>query len=514
MRSVNSTKREILWLRRVRDVAQDLADETDLDVVLPRILDAAIEITEAERAYLVRITGKKSDGDYSCKVVSARGFQRDAIEGRAGAVSRTVVERVLDTGEGLVTTREEDADVLDASSVQASRVLSIICVPLNLRGELCGVLYLDHRFRPEAFTEADLPILRTFADQAALGLETADLRADADRLNESLRELDALRAQAAERGEHNEAGGSEPRLPVTRFGKLVGDSVTMCALYEEIERAARSWDPVLLIGESGSGKGLVAAEVHARSELPRQPFLVQSCTAVSEDQLEAELFGRSATGPQQGALLRAERGTLVLRDVEDLSPALQGKLAGVLRDRALTTLGSSTRAPVACRIIAVSRQDLRARVADGTFREDLYYRLDVQRIAVPALRDRPNDLAGLVAHFVLTLGGSRLLFTDNAMSLLRGYSWPGNVRELGNEVRRLMNLDASEISARQLSDEVRAGRGLARGAGDTAGKTLGEVEREMILAAVADAKGNKARAARQLGIPRSTLYGLIQRHRL
>lgn len=492
-----STERELRWLRRVRDLSQALADETRTAELLPLILDSAIEITEAERGYLVRVTGADPNGSPSCRVESARGFSRERLRGVAGEVSRTVVDRVLSSGEGLVTTREEDADVLEASSVQANRVVSILCVPLRLRGQVRGVLYLDHRLRGSAFSEADLPVLRAFADQAALALETAELRADAARMSESLRELERLT-----RAPREQRAGA-------RFGRLVGDSPIMCGLYEQIERAARSAEPVLILGETGVGKEHVARELHARSEWPKQPLVFQSCATVDDAQLDAELFGRARAGTQRGALLRAERGTLVLDDVADLSGVLQGKLVGVLRDGQLSLPGGQ-RARVACRVIAISSHDLRARAAEGAFREDLYYRLDVQRIRVPSLRERPGDVPALIEHFA----GHPLELTENALGLLCGYSWPGNVRELANEVRRLVELNVESISARQLSDAVREGRGVSRAPGALAGKTLGEVEQAMIEAALAEAGGNKAKAARQLGIPRSTLYGLLQRYGL
>ncbi|MCA8924995.1 MAG: sigma 54-interacting transcriptional regulator [Planctomycetes bacterium] len=497
-----SDERELLWLRRVRDLSQALADETRAEDLLPLILDSAIEITEAERGYLVRVTGRQPDGRPACRVESARGFSQTRLRSAEGDVSRTVVQRVLDSGEGLVTTREEDADVLEVSSVQANRVVSILCVPLRLRGEVRGVLYLDHRLHGAAFSTEDLPILRTFADQAALALETAELRADAARMSESLRELERL--TRAPRGAE-----AAPRA-LGRFGALVGSSPVMCGLFEQLERAARSSEPVLLLGETGVGKALVARELHARGELPKQPFVVQGCAAVTDEQLEAELFGQARQGPNSGALVRAERGTLVLDDVAELSPVMQGKLVAVLRDGQLTLAGSAQRVRVACRVVAITRHDLLARVEAGDFREDLYYRLDVQRIRVPALRERPGDVPDLIEHFA----GRRLAFTENALSLLCAYAWPGNVRELRNEVRRLAELDVEVLSARQLSEQVRAGRGVSRASGTLAGKTLGEVERAMIEAALREAQGNKAKAARQLGIPRSTLYGLLQRYDL
>jgi transcriptional regulator with GAF, ATPase, and Fis domain len=520
--------RELLWLRRVRDVSRQLATETDLGKLFPAILEAAVEITRAERGFVVRVhprdePGSDSSAGARLKVEAARGFNRSQLRGTVGDVSRTVVERVVETGEGLVTTREEDADVLNATSVKARRVLSIICVPMKLRGDTRGVLYLDHRFLGDAFDPSDLPALGIFADQAALALETAELRADTAKLNRSLQELEAVRSGESAPADDDQAPDART-FPVL-FGGLVGNSPPMCALYEQIERSARTWDPVLIQGDLGTGKGLVAAEIHARSEQARQPLIFQTCAAPSDEALEAELCGlpRSKTAaPREGTLVRAGQGTLVLEEVADLSPTLQGRLVSVLRTREVLPVGGTTAQRVQCRLVALTRHDLRARVEEGLFREDLFYRLDVQRIAVPALRDRVGDLLHLATHFSEAASASpargqsprRLAFTDHALELLRSYVWPGNVRELENEVRRLTALDVDRISARQLSPEIREGRGVSRAKGDMSGKTLGEMERAMVEAALEEASGNKARAARQLGIPRSSLYSLLERYGL
>lgn len=483
---MSKAERELLWLRRVRDVAQGLVNQTDLEALLPQILDGAIEITEGERGFLVRLKDGKAN------VETARGFNKTQLRGRAGDVSRTVVERVVETGVGLVTTREEDADVLNVSSVQARRVLSILCVPMRLRGAVEGVLYLDHRFVEGAFSEDDLPVLATFADQAALAIETAELRADAAKHNAALKELKRLREHPAE-----PVSDAPPTYPL-KFGALIGASPAMCRLYERIERAARTYDPVLITGESGCGKLSVAREIHARSELPHQPFLIQGCAAVSDDQLDAELFGGARS---KGVLAQAGQGTVVLMEVADLPAVLQGKLVAELRNRSLP-----------CRIVATSTRDLRTMVDAGAFREDLFYRLDVQRTEVPALRSRLEDLPVLLDHFAEEATGRRLIYTDHARKLLGNYAWPGNVLELKNELQRLLGVEASPISARHLSEEIREGRGVAKAEGTMSGKTLSEVEQQMVEIALRDAGGNKARAARALGIPRSSLYGLIERY--
>ncbi|MEZ6183702.1 MAG: sigma 54-interacting transcriptional regulator [Planctomycetota bacterium] len=514
--------REVLWLRRLHQLSQRLAQESNVKQLLPTILDAAIELAQAERGFLVRIEGKTVAGRPRIRVDAARGFAKETLSGARGKVSRTVVERVLDQKRGVVTTSREDADLREVSSVQERRVLAILCVPMLLRGDLVGVLYLDHRMNLEAFSEQDLPVATAFADMAALALETAELlhqnRTGQERLGDTLRELEALKRSQRERTEVVEEAQSQNFAPL-RFGALIGGSEAMQALYREIERAARSTAPVLITGASGTGKELVAREIHARSRRSGEPFLSENCAALNDALLESELFGHrrgAFTGANQdrkGLFALAGRGSLLLDEVGDMSPSLQAKLLRVLQENQVRPVGGEHPQPVACRVIASTHRDLREQVKEGAFREDLYYRLDVLRVHVPPLRERPQDVPMLLAHFLERARPTRPpRLTQKALELLVGYTWPGNVRELENEAQRLAALNLPKITVRELSDEVREGRGLARAEGSYSGKTLGEVEKEMVAQALLESKGNKARAARQLGIPKTSLYNLIQRY--
>lgn len=514
-------QREVTWLRRLRDLSHLLATQDDVSVLLPMILDAAIELTDAERGFLVQVK-PSSKGGTKIKVAVARGFAKETLSGAQGKVSRTVVERVLEERRGVVTTSEEDRDIRMVSSVQARRVLSIASVPMMLRGNTTGVLYLDHRFDADAFTEADLPILAAFADPAALALETAELteaqRTGAVQLDATRRELEELRRRAPDPSEEVLV---LPEHAPERFGHLIGSSKPMQILYAEIERASRSAAPVLIMGASGTGKELVAREIHARSEHRNQPLLSENCAAISDDILESELFGHKkgsftgADADHAGLFVTAGRGTLFLDEVGDMSPRMQAKLLRVLQENQVRPVGGEAAIPIHCRVIAATHRDLRAMADRGEFRLDLYYRLDVLRLQVPPLSQRSEDIPALLAHFLRQESPRKKLdVSPKAVELLRGYAWPGNVRELENEARRLASLGTARLSNRHLSPEIREGRGLAGGKGTYTGKTLAEVEREMVVQALEASKGNKARAARALGIPKTTLYHLLDRYQL
>jgi DNA-binding NtrC family response regulator len=485
-------EREILFLRRVRDLSHLLTREKDLKNLLGLILDAAIELIEAERGFLVRVQGRKADGGYRFNVEVARGFDKASLSGSASEVSRTVVKRVVEgEGLGLVTTDEGGADVLDVSSVQARQVRSIVCVPMQLRGEVKGVLYLDHRFSAGAFTADDLPLLRTFADQSALAIETAELRA---------------RSGEGQPGEEEVPEPAPPSEGPESLGRLVGRSAPMRQLYEEIQRAARTWDPVLIVGEPGTGKDAVARELHEQGSFPEEPYQVVPCASGGD--VHQALFG-SADRP--GALVRVGRGTVVLDEVAALPLETQAALVHAIQERRIRVSGERRERTLHCRVLATTSSDLRAQIATNRFRAELYYRLDVLRIEVPPLRSRPGDISLLFDH-LLQFTGRRIKLSSRAQRLLLGYSWPGNVRELDNEVRRLASFGQPQVSAQQLSAEIREGRGVSRARPAVSGQTLEEVEQHMVEAAIRDCGGNKSRAARQLGIPRTTLYHLLKRY--
>jgi transcriptional regulator with GAF, ATPase, and Fis domain len=457
-------ERQLILLQRMRDVVHALAGHTRIERLIPKVLDGAIEITRAERGFLVRKRGGRIE------VEVARGFDKQRLRSRTGDVSRTVVERVLNTERGLVTTREEDADVLEVSSVRARRVRSILCVPLRLRGELRGALYLDHRFLADTFVDEDIEVLETFASMAALVLESA--------------EQAGVAADAT-------PGAPAPEYPVA-FGELVGQSEAARRLFARIEEVARGREPALIVGEAGSGKTAVAREIHARGSHPGQPFEVRTCAAVSAERAEAELFGE---GQRPGLLARAHDGTLLLTDLDHLPPPSQARLAEVLRARTLR-----------CQLLCTTTLDLRPLVEAGAFRGDLYYRLDAQRVAVPPLRQRREDLELLLNHLAERVAGSRLQIAPPALACLSAYRWPGNVLELEGEVRRLLEVEG-EVRCEHLSPSVAAARPEHAG-------PLPTQERSMVAQALREAEGNKSAAARSLGIPRTTLYRLIKRYDL
>jgi two-component system response regulator HydG len=311
-----------------------------------------------------------------------------------------------------------------------------------------------------------------------------------------------------------------------RFDRLLGGSAPMKALFALLEAAAASDASVVVTGETGTGKELVARALHQRGRRARGPFVATSCAALPEPLLESELFGHvrgaftDARSAHAGLFLRANGGTLFLDEVGDMPLALQAKLLRALQERRARPVGGEAELPFDVRIVAATHRDLEAAVAARTFREDLFFRLNVIRVDVPPLRARGSDVLliarSLVETFAARAGKPIQGITDAAAERLLAYAWPGNVRELENCIERAVALSEHDrIMVDDLPEKVRmARRAPAPVVGEEPSEilTLEEVERRHILRVCELTGGNKARAARLLGLDRATLYRRLERY--
>jgi len=306
------------------------------------------------------------------------------------------------------------------------------------------------------------------------------------------------------------------------FRDLISKSPVMQAVFDLARTAARSNSTILVLGESGTGKELLARAVHAESPRSQGPFVAVSCAALTETLLESELFGHEK-GAFTGAAVRrkgkfemADGGTLFLDEIGDISAKLQLDLLRVLEDRHFFRVGGSESIHVDVRIIAATNRDLTKAVADGSFREDLFYRLNVIPIHLPPLRDRLEDLPLLVEHFLEQLGAEMNRRLDDvatdAMGLLMAQTWPGNVRELRNVLERAMVVASGRVI--QLSDLGLRRPPCADVPGGGVLGSLDDVERHHIGRVLQESDGNISQAARTLGIDRATLYNKLRKYQL
>ena len=298
---------------------------------------------------------------------------------------------------------------------------------------------------------------------------------------------------------------------------LVGQSPVMQELRHQVARIARTSFTVLIEGESGVGKELVARDVHARSRRARGPFVAVNCAALVETLLEAELFGieeRTATGVRgrRGKFEQADGGTLFLDEVGDLSPAAQAKLLRVLQDMTVERVGSGILRRVNTRVIAATNRGLRGMVARGTFREDLYYRLSGVDVLVPPLRDRRTDIPELVGHFLrLDENSHGLVVAPAAMDALIDYEWPGNVRQLARTIERAIALSsAGAITLRDLPRDVARSPVLAATGACDDDLTLRAFSSRYARLMLDRCRGNKKRTCDALAISFHTLQALLR----
>ena len=307
---------------------------------------------------------------------------------------------------------------------------------------------------------------------------------------------------------------------------FLGDSTVMRHVAEWVDRVASADAPVLITGESGTGKEVLAKALHARSPRRDRPFVGVNCAAIPEALLESELFGHAkgaftdAKGPRVGLFAQAEGGTLFLDELGDMPPTMQAKLLRALQDRKVRPLGGVEETAFDARIVAATNRDLEARISEGSFREDLLFRLDVLRIELPPLRSRGQDILFLAQRFI-EVASKRSGKPVSGMSpevakKLMDYAWPGNVRELENVIERAVVLTGFEvISVGDLPDRIQsytARHVIVAGADPEELVTLDEVERRYIERVMESVGSNKVRAAQVLGIDRATLYRKLDRY--
>jgi DNA-binding NtrC family response regulator len=337
---------------------------------------------------------------------------------------------------------------------------------------------------------------------------------DLDELGNVLR-----RAFEDQRARERARRAAEEEAQPYRLDELVGRDPRMIQVYKLVGQLAASQVSVLVIGESGTGKELVARAIHFNSAAAAEPFLPVNCTALPETLLESELFGHvrgaftGAVADRRGRFALAGRGTIFLDEIGDTAPDFQAKILRVLEDGEFYPVGAERPERTEARVVAATHRDLEHMVEEGSFRDDLYYRLKVVEVALPPLRERPEDLPLLARHFVRKASGKlhrpEPALPDSTIEALLRHDWPGNVRELENCLTRAIALSTGGVIRPE-----HLGLGTAPGASPGSFKTLEETERDEVRRVLAATGGNKTRTAEILGISKPRLYRLIEKHKL
>jgi Nif-specific regulatory protein len=458
-----------------------------------QLLELIFEVVPAERGAI--LLTEDDLNDFS----SIFGLDRQEGPNREVRVSRTITERVLREGISFLSNDLQQNDALgESESLIASRIQALLCVPLMLFEKAVGVIYLYTSDALTRFDKDQLQLVTAISGIAAVALENARhfewLVSENQRLQEDIQV------------EHN----------------MIGESQRMRDVYQFIARVAPTSSTVLILGESGTGKELAARAIHLNSPRKAKAFVAVNCAALTETLLESELFGHEkgaftgAVAQKKGKLEVADGGTLFLDEVGEMPALLQAKLLRVLQEREFERVGGTRTLKVDIRLIAATNKDLEEAIRQGTFRQDLYYRLNVVSLSMPPLRERREDIPLLASYFVQKYSDkcNRKVrgISSEARARLTNYDWPGNVRELENAIERGVVLGTTDLILPEDLPEaaLETATPVSSSGVTNYHEAVTEAKKQLILKAVEQADGNYTEAAKLLGVHPNYLHRLIR----
>ncbi|HEY4013384.1 MAG TPA: sigma 54-interacting transcriptional regulator [Polyangiaceae bacterium] len=519
---VQVTQQQLAGLRKLYEFSEKLMTMKDIEGLLEAMLDIVIEATGAEKglillnddAFAKDPPGKadaKADADGTSSppppaptaapakggtIRAARNVKREAITDASGTISDSIVRKVIETGRPVIVSDAlTDAQFKTSESVLALRLSSVMCAPLVSQGMVEGVFYVGNDRVKGLFDKNQLDVLSIFAAQASLILENAML-------------LHALRADKEK---------LVAELKDKRFGEIIGACPSMLEVFRKLQKVATTDISVLITGETGTGKELIAREIHRRSNRVNGPFVVINCGAIPENLIESELFGHvkgaftGAVASRPGKFQAANGGTLFLDEIGELPLNLQVKLLRALQERVVFRVGDSKPEKVDIRVVAATNRVLEDEIRASRFREDLYYRLNVVNIYLPPLRDRGDDVL-ILAKALLSKHAEELAsrvqgFTPPALAAIKKYAWPGNIRQLENRIKKALVLcDKALLAPEDLDLGKEAESPIL-----PLEKAKEEFQRKYVLEVLERNNGNRTQTARDLGVDPRTIFRYLER---
>ncbi|MGD8564128.1 MAG: sigma 54-interacting transcriptional regulator [Desulfarculaceae bacterium] len=487
-------RREVQELSLLFEISQALDRSIDLREVVGPLLTAMSTHMGMIRGTITLVNRESGE----IQIEAAHGLSPQQRQKGRYRVGEGVTGKVVATGKpALIPHIYEDPSFLDRTGARANlepEDISFLCVPIKLGNEVIGALSVDRLFSSEASLHEDLRLLSVIANMIS---QAVRLRQTALEEHERLRE-------------ENERLHSKLR---DRFqpSNIIGRSKAMLDVYDLLAQVCKTNTTVLIRGERGTGKELVANAIHYNSLRSKKPFVKVSCAALPQSLIESELFGHEkgaftgATHQRKGRFELAHGGTIFLDEVGDLSPATQVKLLRVLQEREFERVGGIDPLKADLRVIAATNRDLEEAISAGTFRADLYDRLNVFPIHVPPLRERGSDVLLLANHFAERFSSenhkSIKRISTPAIDMLMSYHWPGNVRELESCIERAVIVSIDDvIHGHYLPPTLQTAEASGTIHKGTLTESLDSLERELIVEALKNSRGNKARAARDLGV--------------
>jgi Nif-specific regulatory protein len=487
-----ATPRTVRDLNLLLDFSRALNTVRGLTALQEKVLEAVLEIVPADQAAIMLTE------DGTTEFSSIVGRSRNQAAKHPIHASKTILSQVLEENLAVLSNDlQSDENYKNAESILERSVHSVVAVPLEVRNQVLGVMYLDASSPGVRFDSNVLQLVATLGNITALAIDNA-------------RHLDQL-------------GGENRRLKeeLDIHHSMVGESKAMREVYDFVSRVAGRDSTVLIFGESGTGKELVARAVHANSTRADKPFVAINCAAITETLLESELFGHErgaftgAVSQKKGKLEVAEGGSVFLDEIGELALPMQAKLLRVLQEREFERVGGTRPIKLDVRLIAATNRDLKEASRTGTFRSDLYYRLNVVSLQMPALRERREDIPLLAAFFAAQYGEKVKRhvagISPEARACLSRYDWPGNVRELENAIERAVVLGSTElILPEDLPESILEESGAAGEPVGALADGLREAKKTLIERAIEQANGNYSEAARMLGVHPNHLFRLIR----
>jgi transcriptional regulator with GAF, ATPase, and Fis domain len=496
-RPAASAARNTLDLASLDDLyrfSERLIGTADIERLLEALIDEVIRVTKADKGFLVLV----ENNELNVKV--ARNLERQNIVDAVERLSDSIVAKVLQSRKPLIVSDAlHDADFNSSASVVNLKLCSVICIPLIERGSgnAFGLIYLGNDRVVNHFEQRSLELLSIYGAQASLLIKNAML------LSELKVENRALKVAQEE----------------ARFGDIIGSSENMRHVFRKLEKIAPTDIPVLITGETGTGKELIARELHRRSARRGGPFITVNCGAIPENLIESELFGHvkgaftGAVATRIGKFQAANGGTLFLDEVGELPVLLQVKLLRALQDKVITKVGETRGETVDIRVIAATNRVPEDEIKAGRFREDLYYRLNVVGLHLPPLRERGDDIEVISRHLILRyakeFGVDAKGFSPTAMQAMRRYAWPGNIRQLENRIKKAVVLaegplvTAEDLDLRQENlDPI-----------TTLTAAVEEFKERYIDEVLRRNNENRTKTARDLGVDARTVFRYLERKR-